>query len=542
MVKTFDNRKTIYVAVPGIFAGKDVLTPLDLQRILAVLELSNFDPGREEEDKSYYMYRFDETEHLYIRDEIETFLVRNSRKKNKYSYRHDNCLDILMGGYGSDRIVNRPVEYVNRVRIEDDDDFYRITINTVSPALRIGKYEDIGDDYVRVLYKDGARMQFNMTSYRITINCKTGFTYFFKPLTSAKCGRFQYRPMPRIVNATALLAGKRCDRHVRKYKQILGKSFVKRILNEEFGGDFNKYAFAMRYPFTLTETGFVPAFRLAVRGITRDMSPSDIYQKMALNLNMKNTPSFRRIMTDTDMIGKVSFMRYLGFTDQNIIFNAATGKGGMRVISCGHSCHEEKMKKARAFFRDVIKNRGEAAASKFLIPSKGRRSILYDSIGMYTAYLEHDFEIPLTGSLLEIHDRMAFDWRKLRQQNVAFDYTDKQKALKADINGCEFFLPGDAYELIDAGNLLSNCVGSYSGSIRNNNCTIVLVRQEGRLTGCIEVSPGGSIRQAYAHHNTEMTGSLKEAYEIWLKQKDLNDRAESSFIDDLFELPFELPV
>ena len=543
MIKTYDNFKRVFVAIPAMFASRDVLDPGDLLRMFTFIGLSRFNPCYELKKNDYYMYLYDGETHQYIRNMEETFFMRGRELRSIYSYTHDDAVDILMGFYSSKKYKNNPTEYANRVIVDRSDDYTRITINTVSPTLKEGHFVGECGERVYEPYPEGVRLSFDTVSYRITVNHKTGFTYFFTPMKATEKGYIPCGHYPRLTCATSFFIGTSSREMILKYKQILHKHFVKQTLRSEFGPDIEEYLFGLRYPFRLCQSDFMEAFRIAARGISRNMDPHAVYDRMATNLHMKNTASFRRIMTDTDTIGKAAFMRYIGFRNQEIILNAARGDNGMDISSCGHSYTIKRMKETRDFFKAVIAQRGEAAASRMFIPHNDRAWLLYDTIRMYSELVRRNEPYNMRGSLIEIHDDMAATYRYIKYPFVKFSYRSRELKLQNEIDGYQFKLPSDSHELIDIGYAMHNCVGSYSGAVLNGRSIIVVMKKQDKYVGCIELSNTHRLLQALAHHNSPMTGGILQAFNAWAGRNKIRRASaiEPDLFDDEYELPFEIP-
>ena len=396
----------------------------------------------------------------------------------------------------------------------------------LSPAdvLRTARICKSANGYLMTPYKEGAKIVFHTKSYRITVNRKTGLTYFFSPIEIQGNGFTRRGRGPRLLTATSFFTSKSSQPLVRKYMNLLSNPFVKESIGSIVSGDFGEYVFSLKYPYTLTPTKFLPAFRMAVCGVNRQMEPARVYEKMAANLRLRNTPSFRRTMTDTDMIGQAAFMKYIGFRNQNIIINAAHGRRGMKIESCGHTYTLKTMKKTRLFFKEIIRQKGEPAASKLFIPDQASPWLLYDTIKMYSSFREHNEAVPLGGSLADIHDFMALNWRRLKHDNLIYSYTDQEKQLEDEIDGYRFQLPIDSYSLAKAGSSLSNCVGSYGKAVQARQSLIVLVKKDREFAACIELSPNRCLRQAKGRFNEELTGHLAEAVLEWIDRKEVNGR------------------
>ena len=64
-----------------------------------------------------------------------------------------------------------------------------------------------------------------------------------------------------------------------------------------------------------------------------------------------------------------------------------------------------------------------------------------------------------------------------------------------------FVVPRTAAELAEWGRRLHNCVGGFGPAVHEGRSWLLGVEADGRLAYCIEVRPGGDIRQFHAAHN-----------------------------------------
>ncbi len=114
-----------------------------------------------------------------------------------------------------------------------------------------------------------------------------------------------------------------------------------------------------------------------------------------------------------------------------------------------------------------------------------------------------------------------------RIHNNDIKYSKTERKLEDNINDINFYLPENTDHLIDAGERLHNCVGScYRIPALHKDCIIVLMKQEDKFVGCIEINEG-KIRQAFGPCNKLMSGSILEAFETWKKKNGLNSGNEN---------------
>lgn len=107
--------------------------------------------------------------------------------------------------------------------------------------------------------------------------------------------------------------------------------------------------------------------------------------------------------------------------------------------------------------------------------------------------------------------------------NNTIEYSEEERSLEYTYNDIVFYLPPDTDHLLWAGNMLHNCVGHcYRINALHHESIIVLMKQQDKLVGCIEVN-NGSIRQVYGPCNRELQGEAKEAFESWKQHNGFGD-------------------
>ena len=105
---------------------------------------------------------------------------------------------------------------------------------------------------------------------------------------------------------------------------------------------------------------------------------------------------------------------------------------------------------------------------------------------------------------------------KLRNNKIT--YSKSETRLEDKINDIMFYLPPDTNHLLEAGSRLHNCVGSnYRINALHHECTIVLMKKDDKLVGCIEVNDG-KIRQALGPCNASLKDNALSAFLSWEKK------------------------
>lgn len=129
----------------------------------------------------------------------------------------------------------------------------------------------------------------------------------------------------------------------------------------------------------------------------------------------------------------------------------------------------------------------------------------------------------LKGTLREIHDNLTTDYKKVRFKNKTIPYNEEELKLNEEIDGFKFILAKDTHQLIDVGNYMGICVGSYGENAYNKNLIIVTMIQDGKYVGCIELSKDGKVlRQAKAKYNNVLQEQKAEALKKWVEAKKID--------------------
>ena len=101
--------------------------------------------------------------------------------------------------------------------------------------------------------------------------------------------------------------------------------------------------------------------------------------------------------------------------------------------------------------------------------------------------------------------------------NNDIKYTEEEKKLETTVDNIKFFLPKDTDSMLNAGERLHNCVGhNYRMIALHKLSTIVIMENQGKLTGCIEIFRNG-IRQAYGPCNSALKPEEKNAFDKWVQ-------------------------
>ncbi|MBQ1728595.1 MAG: PcfJ domain-containing protein, partial [Treponema sp.] len=177
---------------------------------------------------------------------------------------------------------------------------------------------------------------------------------------------------------------------------------------------------------------------------------------------------------------------------------------------------EENYNFLKFFVKKSLEFRNESAVWRALTRDQNISSYeRYDAACMFEQYFDQltektKKEIIREGLTQRNHDILAKLAYTIKNKNIVFEYDDKQLSLADHIDGWEFALPKDSYQLKDIGMSLHNCVASYVTSVKEKDCTIVYATKDEQYKLCIEV------RELYILQcRTDRNGTPKrEAFEV----------------------------
>jgi hypothetical protein len=124
-------------------------------------------------------------------------------------------------------------------------------------------------------------------------------------------------------------------------------------------------------------------------------------------------------------------------------------------------------------------------------------------------------------TIVGIHDRLSSLLKKIKTENQMIPFSDIEKNWEEQIEDYNFALPKYTHELIDIGETLKICVGSYGFRALAKNCTIISIKKENKWHGCIEVYEN-RLLQVKMYRNNKPDGEIKKIVESWAKKHNLN--------------------
>jgi hypothetical protein len=136
------------------------------------------------------------------------------------------------------------------------------------------------------------------------------------------------------------------------------------------------------------------------------------------------------------------------------------------------------------------------------VDSQYLNQMFADTAKMYLEYKDRIQNIPIDGTIQQIHDYISKELRKVRDPNFIFEYSKKQQKIHGlVVDNLRIELPIDRDTLVDYGQIMKNCVGSYSYYIQSGQGLILGVIKDGQLTYNVEIEKDGVVNQFYAARN-----------------------------------------
>lgn len=191
------------------------------------------------------------------------------------------------------------------------------------------------------------------------------------------------------------------------------------------------------------------------------------------------------------------------------------------------------------FIRQLIEVRGEQRTRKAVEQYPFTNRTMSDCIKQYNLLLEKTGEKKLDptllkGSIKEVDEKISRVYRKLyaREESQKFEWDDHIKNLESEADGIRFTLPEESYDLFETGEAMDICVYSYTSSVLMHDCIVVLMTENDRHVGCIELigetpCPGYSVNLFYLNQvkgpgNEPLKGRYKDVFLKWMQ--DLSEK------------------
>lgn len=248
-------------------------------------------------------------------------------------------------------------------------------------------------------------------------------------------------------------------------------------------------------------------------------------------LNLPNTKAYRKIAANSYIaLCNVKIAQMLGFKDINVI---------KRLIDKNilKKCFSSEFEKIKSFATVLIKEKGEVFAANCMFSNEKTNNsfrktnyiysnweIFVDAAMMYekliVTYSMDNVNKLLSGNIKEIHDKLMIEVNKQKYKNIPIEYSKREKKLEANMDGLSFELAKDTNALVDCGQQMHICVGSYRDKVLNKCATIVFLKENEKYIGCIELvvkqkDKDLHLCQAKAFANNGLYGSYAKALIAW---------------------------
>jgi hypothetical protein len=195
---------------------------------------------------------------------------------------------------------------------------------------------------------------------------------------------------------------------------------------------------------------------------------------------------------------------------------------------------EKAIKEIKMFHRDekVFVKRLIKYAHDLALNSKEPRIVFSDfmhnmvDIGRMIERIKNklpDYKFSFNGSILDFHDLLAKEYARLKHENFTISYSEKEKLLEKKDEKYEFLLPKSTHDLIDIGNVLDICVGSYDNKALAKQSIIVNMLKDKTSVACIEIE-NNRIIQAKTKRNGFPDGEIRKKILDWAKKNNLETK------------------
>lgn len=170
--------------------------------------------------------------------------------------------------------------------------------------------------------------------------------------------------------------------------------------------------------------------------------------------------------------------------------------------------------KAGSFLRNLIASNGETVAvnkiASYIRNNKWHKNELIDAVEMYSLIAnKHHIPVELTGNIKQIHDRLSEKMKLLEVDNICIRYSKKELGRTGAYGRYEICVAEDTERLVDIGEKMKICVGSYTNVAINKKDTIYYFKDSvtNKYAACIELKRNVLI-QAKGYCNQYLTGSV----------------------------------
>lgn len=419
---------------------------------------------------------------------------------------------------------------------------------------------------------DAGKIKYENINIRLTFNNETKNVYAFPPIYM-KNGKPVFKDSRRILKITHMAESYQCLNSITKgileYNSTI-KAYLADYICKKYG---TKKSEVLEKPLKINDIFIYfryPSYSKEARDIIKrlchvyvsgnaqrqkrkrmllavyEMQSSP--EKMQEEMRKKKIPNKKRIKK---MICKNPFIIYvyrlltkMGFKDYNVITDIIEKMNvsylvDFIVMYLEIGFERELTKETKRFITDFVKARGDICTrdSVFYIllledRYPGLRDFLKKDRLLDCGYIycqildilgQEPFPIKFK-DYVEMHDDMSRFFNRINHTNRKIPYYKEELEFNDIINGFNFILPQDTYSLVDCGEKLGICVGTYGSMALKKDCTIVFMLKDNKYCGCLELVKQGDayhLAQAKRKFNNLLEDEAAWALKEWVETHEI---------------------
>ena len=411
----------------------------------------------------------------------------------------------------------------------------RIKISTAGDKISIGAFRT---DYTLWSGENGFKKTVRYT--RITINISSGYTYQFatKNLYRKNCFDNNKRLANICYFGTEVDLPDHALCHLAsvisiQMKRIHGESVptfgsyrVSLSLNNLILYVRNPYICPVLYETIINHSRSDPFNPLKFRELRVKNDCRDPIQKMFSQSKIPNVKSLRKIAF-TESSG-LPLLASISRTFQNVdIIRLLYDLDSKHEWQKLHDVFGTNVDYSARIFKEMVKQKGEkyvASKIKQLMKNDERgntaKETLRDLTVLFDKLQNRNFDFTKSHDLYELHMHLADLVSRQENENRKIRYKDNDFLLEFHDETYSLSLAKDTHELIDVGDKMDICVGSYANDDIRKKSKILFLRylESNEPIGCIEIRDR-NIVQAKGASNELLEKQEREFVKAWVKNK-----------------------
>ena len=259
---------------------------------------------------------------------------------------------------------------------------------------------------------------------------------------------------------------------------------------------------------------------------------SNCYKNFCNSLGFSSFKSLRTLFNKNQgVLSAYKILTDAGMKDKNIIISILSDENNTKFLLYCSQTHLNfflqwavPLKGEKAAWNLItrnLKNSEDSSDDAFFSTSH----FIPDCLYMFMEYFNNlDYEVRRAilkdGFTRYNHDLLANIGKKIEEANVDFVYTDEEKSLEDSIDGYQFILPKDYYELVNVATALHNCAASYKKRILTKKTLVMYAKKDEQYCLCIEVR-GKTVHQERADRNSTPVGADSLVMKKWRQHHNL---------------------